>query len=110
MNNRFDLGSFSYLKIIVLLSDVITNTLFGYSVYAVLLFVKVAYIVALFIATLTGIVFNFISYIALIFNNNCNWSAFGNLVTAYSIIHIANVASLRSLTAFLMNYWVYKND
>jgi len=74
------------------MNDVITNTLFIYSVCAVLLFIKAPYIVALFIATLAGVVFNFISYGNLVFNNNCNWSVFGKHVITYSIIHIANVA------------------
>jgi putative flippase GtrA len=132
MNHRFSFGRFSNPKTIKFLSAGILNTLFSYFIYAVLLFIKIPYIFALFIATIAGVIFNYITYGRLVFNNNGNWLVFGKFVSAYSIIYIVNIIFLRILISelllnpyfgqaicipisvllswFLMNYWVYKNE
>lgn len=132
MKHRFGLGRFSDRKIIKFLSAGILNTVFGYSVYAVLLFIKVPYLVALFVATVAGVIFNYISFGRMVFNGHGGWFVFGKFVIAYALIYGANAALLRVLMVdfllnpylgqaicipitillswLLMNYWVYKND
>lgn len=132
MNHRFGLGRFSDPKIIKFLSAGVLNTVFGYSVYAVLLFIKVPYLVALFVATFAGVIFNYISFGRIVFNGHGGWFVFGKFVIAYALIYGANAALLRVLMVYfllnpylgqvicipisvllswlLMNYWVYKND
>jgi putative flippase GtrA len=132
MNHRFGLGILSNPKIIKFLSAGVLNTLFGYSVYAVLLYIKVPYLVALFAATVAGVVFNYMSFGRIVFNGRSGWLVFGKFVIAYGLIYLANAILLRFLIAdfllnsylgqiicipisvllswFLMNYWVYKND
>ncbi len=132
MIRRFDIRRFSHPKIIKFLSTGILNTIFGYSVYATLLFIKTPYLVALLIATFAGVIFNYISFGRMVFNARGNWFVFGKFVVAYGIIYSINAALLRVFTInfllnpylgqilcipisiviswLLMNYWVYKND
>ena len=132
MSHRFGIGRFSDPKIIKFLSTGILNTVFGYSVYAALLFIKTPYLIALLIATVAGVIFNYISFGRMVFNAHGSWFVFGKFVIAYGIIYGINAALLRVLTIdfflnpylgqvicipisvllswLLMNYWVYKND
>ena len=129
---QFNLERLSNAKILKFLSAGVLNTLFSYFIYAVLLFFKVPYIFALFISTIAGIIFNYITYGRLVFNNNGSWMVFGKFVGTYSIIYVVNIIFLRFLISelllnpylgqaicipisvllswFLMNYWVYKNE
>jgi putative flippase GtrA len=132
MSQRFDLGRFADPKIIKFLSAGVLNTVFGYSVYAVLLFIKFPYLLALFVATVAGIIFNYFSFGRLVFHGHGGWFVFGKFVIAYALIYGVNAALLRVFTIdfllspylgqvicipisvllswLLMNYWVYKND
>ena len=132
MSQRFDLGRFADPKIIKFLSAGVLNTVFGYSVYAVLLFIKTPYLLALFVVTVAGIIFNYFSFGRLVFNGHGGWFVFGKFVIAYALIYGVNAAVLRVFTIdfllspylgqvicipisvllswLLMNYWVYKND
>jgi putative flippase GtrA len=132
MSQRFDLGRFADPKIIKFLSAGVLNTVFGYSVYAVLLFIKFPYLLALFVATVAGIIFNYFSFGRLVFHGHGGWFVFGKFVIAYALIYGVNAAFLRVFTIdfllspylgqaicipisvllswLLMNYWVYKND
>lgn len=131
MSSRFSLGRFYDPKIIKFLSAGIANTLFSYSVYAILLFIKVPFLVALLISTIVGVIFNYINFSLLVFNVNRNWLVFGKFVVSYALIYVVNAAFLRFLTVnlllnpyfgqaiclpisvllswLLMNHWVYKN-
>jgi putative flippase GtrA len=132
MNHRFCFGGFVDPKIIKFLGAGVLNTAFGYSVYAVLLFVNVPYLVALFVATVSGIVFNYMSFGRIAFDGQGGWYIFGKFVIAYALIYVANAVVLIVLMSdfllnpylgqiicipigvllswFLMNYWVYNND
>jgi putative flippase GtrA len=132
MNHRFSLGMLSEPKIIKFLSAGVLNTVFGYSVYAALLYIKVPYLVALLAATVAGVVFNYMSFGRIVFNGRGGWLVFGKFVVAYGLIYLANAILLRFLMEdfllspylgqiicipigvllswLLMNYWVYKNE
>ena len=132
MSQRFGLGRFADPKIIKFLSAGVLNTVFGYSVYAVLLFIKTPYLLALFVATVVGIIFNYFSFGQLVFHGHVGWFVFGKFVIAYALIFGVNAALQRVFTIgfllspylgqvicipisvllswLLMNYWVYKND
>jgi putative flippase GtrA len=68
----------------------ILNTAFGYSLYALLIFLGLRYDLAILIATVLGVLFNFKTTGALVFNNRQN-----NLILryfgTYSIIYLLNV-------------------
>lgn len=132
MNHRFHLGKLFDIRIIKFLSAGILNTAFGYFVYAGLLFINVPYLVALFVATVAGVIFNYFSFGRIVFKGIGGRFVFIRFVVAYSLIYAINAALLGLLTEYflvnpyvgqvlcipigvllswlLMNYWVYKND
>lgn len=132
MSERFGLGRLANPKIIKFLSAGVINTVFGYSVYAILLFIKTPYLIALFVATIAGVVFNYFSFGCMVFKGVSGWFIFGKFVVGYALIYGANAILLGALTRYfyinpyigqiicipmsvvlswlLMNYWVYKND
>ena len=119
-------------KIVKFLATGVLNTIFGYSVYGILLLVSVPYLVALFISTVAGVIFNYISFGRIVFNGHGGWFIFSKFVIAYLLIYVINAVLLRFLIAnfllnpylgqaicipisvmlswLLMNYWVYKNE
>ncbi len=126
------LGKFADPKIIKFLGAGLLNTAFGYTVYAGLLFFNTPYLVALFFATVAGVIFNYFSFGRMVFDGNGGWLVFGKFVAAYALIYGVNAALLSGLTNYfllnpylgqaiciplsvvlswiLMNHWVYKND
>lgn len=130
MINRFFNGMFTDSKIVRFLSVGVLNTVFGYAVYAALLFINTPYLVALFMSTVAGVVFNYFSFGHMVFQGRDGWFAFGKFVIAYTLIYGVNAVLLRALTNnfytdpylgqviclpisvilswLFMNYWVYK--
>ena len=119
-------------QIIKFLGVGVLNTVFGYAIYAMLIFVNVPYLIALLAATVVGVIFNYFSFGRIVFHGYGGWFVFGNFVIAYAVIYGANAALLRALTIdfllspyvgqiiciplsvllswLLMTYWVYKKD
>lgn len=108
------------------------NTLVGYSIYAGLIFIHLPYLIALLLATVAGVIFNYFSIGNLVFKAGGGWRVFAKFITAYVAVYLVNAALLSVLTNYLnispylgqvicilpnvatswllMNYWVYKND
>lgn len=106
------------------------NTVFGYSVYALLLYLGVQYLLALLLSTIAGVIFNYFSFGRIVFGNTSGWMGFVRFVIAYSIVYALNSLLLRVLVTgtginpylgqvlcippsvllawLLMNYWVYR--
>lgn len=74
------------------------NTLFGYSCFALLLYVGLHYSLAALLATVLGVLFNFKSFGSLAFRSNGNHS-FVRFVGVYVILYFLNVAGLALLAA-----------
>ena len=132
MNRQFGIGGLSDPRIIKFLSVGVLNTVFGYAVYAILIFVNVPYLIALFVSTVAGVVFNYFSFGRMVFHGYGGWFVFGKFVISYGVMYLVNAALLRTLTKdflfspyvgqiicippsillswLLMNYWVYKKD
>lgn len=132
MSHQTGFNKFPDLRLLKFLGTGILNTVFGYSVYAILLFVSTPYPVALLLATVAGVVFNYISFGRLVFREQGSWIAFGKFVIAYALAYAVNLVLLWVLVAYfgfnpyfaqlacippnilltwlLMNYWVYRND
>ena len=132
MSERFGLRRLANPKIIKFLSVGVINTVFGYSIYALLLFIKTPYLIALFVATIAGVVFNYFSFGRMVFKGVGGWFVFRKFVVGYALIYGANAFLLGALTRnfhvnlyigqiicipisvllswLLMNYWIYKND
>lgn len=77
----------------------ILNTLFGYGVYSLLLFVGLHYSVAILCSTVLGVLFNFKTYGVLVFKNSSNKLIF-RFVLVYCVVYLCNtggIALLKSL-------------
>jgi putative flippase GtrA len=108
----------------------ILNTFFGYAIYAVLLFASIPYLMALLLATITGVVFNYFSFGYIVFNGHIGCLVFCKLAIAYLLIYGLNAVGLSVLIRYffvspylgqflcifpslvlswlLMNCWVFK--
>ncbi len=72
----------------------IINTAFGYSLYALLILIGLRFDLAILIATILGILFNFKTTGTLVFNNGRNGLILRYLGT-YSFIYLLNVVIVR---------------
>ena len=130
MNQRFRFNKAVNSKFIKFIGVGVLNTAFGYSVYAALLWLNLSFLVALCIATLVGIAFNYFSIGRIVFYNHGDCSAIYRFVAAYALISIVNVVALYILVLYfsidpylsqlicisinvlmgwvLMNLWVFK--
>lgn len=119
------------LRMLKFLAVGLLNTAFGYGIYAALVFIELPYLIALLLATVAGVVFNYFSIGRMVFRARGGWWLFAKFVAAYVIVYIVNAALLSVATRLfhfdpylgqiacippnvatgwiLMNYWVYKN-
>lgn len=72
------------------------NTIFGYSCYALLLYLGLHYAVALLLATVAGVLFNFKSTGVLVFRSQNNRLIF-RFVAVYALVYGVNVGLLKLL-------------
>jgi putative flippase GtrA len=132
MNRQLNTKSLTNQRIAKFLGVGVLNTVFGYTAYAILIFINVPYLAALFTATVAGVVFNYFSFGRIVFYGRNGWSVFVKFVITYGVVYIANAVLLSALTEdfllnpyagqiicippsvllswSLMNYWVYKKD
>jgi putative flippase GtrA len=130
MKLRVSLTGLYAHKIIKFLTVGILNTIFGYVIYAGLLFSGSPYLIALLFATLVGVVFNYFSFGNIVFNGGSSWLIFLKFSTTYALIYVLNAVGLSALISYfllspyiaqvfcvppsvltswlLMNYWVFK--
>jgi putative flippase GtrA len=110
----------------------VINTAVGYAIYALLLFFTAPYLLALFLATIAGVTFNYFSIGRLVFKSRGGIVIFYKFVSAYGTVYLLNAGMLAVLIKhfhidaylaqalcvppsvflswLLMNCWVYKND
>ena len=75
------------------------NTLFGYSMFALFIFLDFHYAWASFVATVLGVLFNFKTTGVLVFRNKDNGLLF-RFFCVYSVVYIGNVSMLKVLGGF----------
>jgi len=81
------------------------NTLFGYSLFALLIFARLPYPLALLIATATGILFNFKTTGMLVFKNHNNMLIF-RFFGVYGLTYLFNLGGLAISKYIGVNmYW-----
>ncbi|MDD3014207.1 MAG: GtrA family protein [Candidatus Gastranaerophilales bacterium] len=81
------------------------NTIFGYSVYALFLFIGLHYSIAILLAYLLGVLFNFKTTGILVFNNSNNILIF-KFIGVYCIIYILNVFFLGIFDSLKFNMFL----
>ncbi len=70
------------------------NTLFGYLIFALLVFLKLHYALAVFLATCMGVAFNFKTTGMLVFGSRNNL-LIGRFVAVYAFLFVANIVLLK---------------
>lgn len=83
----------------------ILNTAFGYSLFALFIFLKLHYSLALLFATTLGVLFNFKTIGRLVFKSNDNSLIF-RFFAVYGVTYLLNVAGLRLLSYFNLNMYL----
>jgi len=81
------------------------NTLFGYCIFAFLLYCGLHYSIAGFVATVLGILFNFKTYGSLVFKNKNNKLLFRFLLV-YAIMYCVGVSSLWLFSLIRINAYI----
>ena len=107
MNHKLRINIFARNRIIRFLSVGLLNTIFGYTVYALLIYVRVPYLIALLISTVAGVIFNYFSFGRLVFHGHRGRHVFIRFIITYVITYIANATILYVLNKqFLFNPYV----
>lgn len=81
------------------------NTVFGYGVFALALWLGLHYSIAAAIATVFGVLFNFNSMGSLVFGNKA-YKRLPIFIGVYALVYIANVAVLWILGNFGVPPWL----
>ena len=108
------------------------NTIVGYGIYGFLIFLDTPYLLALLIATILGVIFNYFSIGRLVFKSRGGSFLFVKFIASYVLVYSINAIALGVLVNhfhlnqylgqlaciplsvciswFLMNYWVFKKE
>ena len=81
------------------------NTVFGYGIFAFLLFLGLHYSVAVLIATILGILFNFQTYGKFVFLDR-DQRLIAKFLFAYIAIYLVNVLLLSLMNLFLIDLYL----
>jgi len=82
----------------------VMNTAFGYSLYALFIFLNMHYSAALLLSTLLGVLFNFKTIGRLVFKNGRNDLIF-RFVAVYAVTYLLNVSGLRIFSSYGFNMY-----
>mgnify|MGYP001205365458 CR=1 FL=1 len=83
----------------------VINSLFGYGCFALFLCVGFHYTVALFLATIFGVLFNFKSTSALVFRSHGNYFIF-RFIGVYIILYFINVIGIKAFYYIGVTHYV----
>jgi putative flippase GtrA len=81
------------------------NTLFGYSVYALSLFLGFHYSLAAVISTILGVLFNFKTTGRIVFNNRNNWLLF-KFIGVYAVTCLVNILALKIFNHYSVDLYL----
>lgn len=81
------------------------NTVFGYSVFALLTYAGLDYPQALLCATIAGVFFNFRTFGRFVFTNT-NWRLIWRFFAVYGILYAVNVGSVFLIMMYLDNVYL----
>ena len=81
------------------------NTVFGYAVFSLFLFLGFHYAVASLLATIVGVLFNFLTTGRFVFNNR-DHSLLGKFFLVYAVVYGCNVGALKILDALAVNLYL----
>ncbi|MEY3287823.1 MAG: hypothetical protein RLZZ419_65, partial [Pseudomonadota bacterium] len=73
------------------------NTAVGYAIYGILILLTIPYLLALLMATIMGVIFNYFSIGRLVFKSRGGLRIFGKFITAYAVVYGINAMALDAL-------------
>lgn len=82
----------------------VVNTLFGYGIYALLIFFGLNYVYAVFFATIAGILFNFKTIGHYVFESH-DRSLLLKFFIVYTVVYLANVGLIRFFSLWGIDYY-----
>jgi putative flippase GtrA len=80
------------------------NTIFGYCVFAIFIFLGFHYSLAVLVSTILGVLFNFQSYGRLVFKNH-SLSLLSRFIFVYTIIYFANIILILFFEKLVFNLY-----
>lgn len=80
-------------QLIVFLAVGVLNTLFGYTIFALLIFLGLHYTMAVFIGTIIGVLFNFKTTGKIVFSSSDN-SLVWKFFSVYGVVYLLNIIGL----------------
>jgi putative flippase GtrA len=83
----------------------VLNTFFGYSVYALFIFLGLHYSIAVLLSTCIGVLFNFNTIGKLVFKNSNN-KLLIKFIGVYTLLYFLNVSVIKMLSHFSENYYL----
>jgi len=81
------------------------NTVFGYCVFAFLLFIGIHYSLAVLGATILGVLFNFQTYGRFVFKKH-SWNLLGRFIFVYATIYLVNITLLLVFDLLVSNLYI----
>jgi len=81
------------------------NMIFGYGIFSLFIFFGFHYSVAILIATVLGIVFNFYSYGIFFFKNHSN-NLIVKFILVYSVLYLINILLLPLVDLLVNNFYL----
>lgn len=90
------------VQLVKFLAVGVLNTLFGYSIYALFTYIGLGYILALSLATVVGVLFNFHTIGRLVFQSR-DKRLVGKFFGVYAVTFCINLALIKVLLAFGLN-------
>jgi putative flippase GtrA len=83
----------------------IVNTLVGFSLYALFIFIGIKYIGAVLLATILGVLFNYITIGKFVFNTQDNTSII-KFSLVYTIVFFINIIVIKVFKAYNFNDYI----
>jgi putative flippase GtrA len=80
------------------------NTLFGYLLLVVFLYIGLHYTFAVFLATVLGVIFNYYTYGRYVFSQE-SWGLLYKFVIVYFILYLLNIGVMGALINFHINVY-----
>ncbi|WP_059119621.1 GtrA family protein [Vibrio sp. MEBiC08052] len=82
----------------------LVNTIFGYSVYSIFIYIGLDYSIALMMATVIGVIFNYNTYRQILFNKKSKKTIFIKFLSSYIIVYFVNLILLDHLNLLFNEY------
>ena len=82
----------------------VINTVFGYSMFALLAYLGLHYTVAVFLSTIAGIFFNFKTFGRFVFGQS-DWRLIWRFISVYGFLYVVNIGCIFVLMMYINNVY-----